>query len=94
MEEPAHEQESTETVVFYNLGFRGISEARGWVMSSLTVIKIPITTFRSENQKATDGHVSNCGERTRPPDKRVANEVDLFVVLDPEVLHVVLVGVQ
>lgn len=92
MEEPAHEQESTETVVFYNLCCWIVSEAYGWTISSLTVVKIPIPAFFSENEKATDDQVGNCGECTRPPDERVTNEVNLFVILDPEVLHVVSVG--
>ena len=62
MEEPAHEQESTETVIFYNLGCWVVSKARGWMISSLTVVKILVSPFCSENEKATDGHVGNCGE--------------------------------
>ena len=64
------------------------------MISSLTVVKISIPAFCSENEKATDGHVGDCGECTRPPDERVTNEVNLFVILDPEVLHVASVGAQ
>ena len=62
--------------------------------SSLTVVKIPVTAFFSEDEKATDGHVGNCGECTRPPDERVTNEVNLFAILNPEVLYVASVGAQ
>lgn len=92
VEEPAHEQESAETVVFYDLCCWRVSEVRGWMFSPLTVVKIPISAFFSENEKATDRHVGNCGKCTRPPDERVTNEVNLFAVLDPEVLRIASVG--
>ena len=57
-------------------------------MSSLTIVKIPIPAFCSKNEKASDGHIGNSGECTRPPDERVTEEVNLFVVLNPEVLHI------
>jgi hypothetical protein len=62
------------------------------MISSLTVVKIPIPAFSSKDEKATDRHVGNSGECTRPPDKRVTKEVYLFAVLDPEVLRIASVG--
>ena len=57
-------------------------------MSLLTVVKIPIPAFCSKNKEATDGHVGNGGECARPPDKRITKEINLFSVLDPEVLQI------
>ena len=92
MEEPAHEQESTETVVFYDLSCWRVGKAQGWIMFPLTVIEISVPAFCSKDEKATDGHVCNGGECTRPPDERITEKINLFVVLDPEILRIALVG--
>jgi len=88
MEEPSHEQESAETVVFYNLSCCRVGKARGWMISSLTVVKIPIPALCSKSEKATNGHIGNNGECARPPDERVTDKINLFMVLDPEALRI------
>jgi len=90
MEEPAHEQESAETVVLYDLGCYRVGMACGCMMTSLTVVKIPMPTLCSKNEKATDGHVGNSSECARPPDEWVTDKVNLFMVLGPEVLCIAL----
>ena len=87
MEEPAHEQESTEGVVFYDLGCQRVGKGWSRLISSLTVVKIPEPAFPSKYEEATDIRVGDSGECTRPPDERVTEEVNLFVVLHPEILQ-------
>jgi hypothetical protein len=52
----------------------------------LTIVKITITALLSENKESANESIEYYGERTRPPYHRVSNEVDLFMIFDPEVL--------
>ena len=94
VKEPAHKQESTETIIFRDLGYQRVSDAHSWLISLLTIIEISITAFCPEDEKAADGHVCDCGKCARPPNEWIADKIDLFVIFDPEVLHIASVAVK
>jgi len=49
-------------------------------------VKIPESSLRSKDEKTSNENVEDDGRGRRPPNDGVSNEVDLSVVLDPEVL--------
>ncbi len=52
----------------------------------LTIFKVSIATLRAKDKDAPHCNVaSDCG-CTQPPNHRVANEIDLAMVLNPEIL--------
>jgi hypothetical protein len=51
-----------------------------------TMMKISEASLGSKNEHASNGDVREDSGRGEPPGKRVSDEVNLSVVLDPEVL--------
>jgi hypothetical protein len=60
----------------------------------LTVVEVLVSTLSTKDEESTDDEVCNnrCGPG--PPDKGIAYEVNLTMILDPEVLASRLVSVQ
>ncbi len=55
----------------------------------LTVVKISVATFLAEDEETADEGVKTYGKSAGPPNHRVSDEVNLLVVLNPEVLYFV-----
>ena len=51
------------------------------------MVEIPEPSLRSKDEKSSNENVEDDGRGRRPPDDRVSDEIDLSVVLDPEVLR-------
>mgnify|MGYP001596979426 FL=1 len=45
--------------------------------------KVLVSTLSAKDEESSDGDVGHDGERREVPDERVADQVDLAVVLDP-----------
>lgn len=52
----------------------------------LTIFEISIATLRAKDEKAPHCNVTSYCGCTRPPDHRVANEIDLAMIFNPKVL--------
>ena len=59
----------------------------GVAESALTVLEIAVATLSTQDQDAAHRRVREHCSRAEVPDQRVAEEVDLAVVLHPEVLN-------
>lgn len=71
MKEPGEREEGEDRVV----------RRHDWV------VEVSEATLGAENEETADEEVKENGHGGGPPDERVADEVNLAVVLDPEVLH-------
>ncbi len=62
---------------------RALSGAReGW----LTVFKVPVPALGAQDEESADGDVCGDSSGAKPPYHRVAEQINLTVVPDPEVL--------
>ena len=52
-----------------------------------TIFKVPEAAFRAEDEESPHSAVRRDRRSAHPPHERVAEEVDLAVVLDPEILY-------
>ena len=48
--------------------------------------KVLVSALSSQDEESTNSDVGKDGESRRPPDERVADEVDLAMILDPAVV--------
>ena len=53
----------------------------------LTAIEVTVATLSSENETAPNNSVSEDCSRAQPPYDGVTEQVDLAVILDPEILR-------
>lgn len=63
------------------LSFRSVTNP------GLTVIQVPVLSLRAEDDERSGGEVSQDRRGRRPPHERVADEVDLTMILGPKVLR-------
>lgn len=52
-----------------------------------TVVEVFVTTLFTQNQQATESAIRKNRHSAQEPNERVADQVDLLVILDPEVLQ-------
>ena len=52
----------------------------------LTIFKISIATLCAKDEEAPHCNVTSYCGCTRPPDHRVANEIDLVMIFSPKIL--------
>lgn len=52
----------------------------------LTVVEVFIASLSAKDEDSTDDEVRNNCSSAGPPDEGVADEVDLTMILDPEIL--------
>lgn len=57
------------------------------IEKSLTVIKISIATFRSQNEEPASYAINDNGRCAKPPNERITHQVDLTMVFYPKVLR-------
>lgn len=53
----------------------------------LTLVQVPVTSLSAQNQEPSHNDIGDDSGSARPPNHGVTDEVDLPVILDPEVLY-------
>lgn len=53
----------------------------------LTILKVSESALRTQNEEPSTGNICKNGGRAKVPNQWVADEVDLTVIFDPEVLE-------
>lgn len=95
MERPAEDEETTDFVVISHNScwamkccqrvLKGLRhrKPRGWL---LTIAEILVAPLLPQDQQPPSRQIQSNGQRASPPDHRVPDQVDLLVVLNPEIL--------
>ena len=96
MQAPADKQESAESVVFNNLGWiqgeNSATYSQGPDKKGRTAIEVSVSSLCAQNEESTDHTICNNGKSTEIPHQRVSNQVNLAMILDPEVLWLTELG--
>jgi hypothetical protein len=61
-------------------------EKNDMIMRMLTIVKVSISSLGPEDEESSNGNIGKYSKGAKPPNDRVSNEVDVTMILYPEIL--------